>query len=207
MQCEAKSKQSGHQCKRHAVAGKTVCAIHGGKTPSGIASPQLVHGRYSKHLPSKLAGLYQTALADEELLNLRQDVALIDTRLAELIGRIEEGDAGTAWMGVRDTYRHLAKAINEKDVVSTAIYLSDLGAYIDDGLAERGLWEEISRLLDQRRRLTESERKRLIEAQQVITAEKAMLLVGAIVGIIKANVTDRDTLSKISADIERLVAA
>src|SRR5437879_6262283 len=33
MQCKAKSKQSGVQCKRHAIAGGNVCPFHGGGAP------------------------------------------------------------------------------------------------------------------------------------------------------------------------------
>ena len=61
-------------------------------------------------------------------------------------------------------------------------------------------------MLDQRRKLVESERKRLTEAQQTLTVEKAMLLIGAIGGIIKAHVQDATTLRKISADISALTA-
>ncbi len=31
-QCTAKSKRSGERCRNHAVHGKTVCHIHGGKS-------------------------------------------------------------------------------------------------------------------------------------------------------------------------------
>ena len=206
-QCKAKSKRTGQRCGAKAVTGRDVCYHHGGKTPRGIASPQTTHGRYSKHLPTRLAALYQEAQNDDELLNLRDDIALVETRLKELVGRVEAGDAGTAWQGVQNSYRALRVGMQRKDTVMIQQSLTDLDGFIEKGMAERGLWQEITGLLDQRRRLTESERKRLIEAQQTITAERAMLLVGAIVGIIKANVTDRATLAKISADIERLVTA
>ena len=41
MQCKAKSKQSQQRCKRHAIAGGTVCAIHGGKASQVIAAARL----------------------------------------------------------------------------------------------------------------------------------------------------------------------
>ncbi len=50
-----------------------------------------------------------------------------------------------------------------------------------------------------------SERRRLVELQQTITVERALVLIGAIAGIIKAHVTDRVTLAAISADLARLV--
>lgn len=41
MRCRAKSKQSQQRCKRHAIAGGTVCAIHGGKASQVIAAARL----------------------------------------------------------------------------------------------------------------------------------------------------------------------
>ena len=59
--------------------------------------------------------------------------------------------------------------------------------------------------MEQRRKLVESERRRLVDRQQVLTVERALVLIGAIAGIIKAHVKDRATLAAISADLERLV--
>lgn len=36
--CTAKSKRSGEQCKRWAMVGGTVCAMHGGKSPQAMAA-------------------------------------------------------------------------------------------------------------------------------------------------------------------------
>ena len=48
MQCTAKSKRSGEQCRNHAVKGKTKCRIHGGANdgpPKGNKNA-LKHGAY-----------------------------------------------------------------------------------------------------------------------------------------------------------------
>ena len=47
-QCTAMSKQSGERCKRHAVPGKKVCCIHGGKStgPAKGSKNALKHGAY-----------------------------------------------------------------------------------------------------------------------------------------------------------------
>ena len=55
VQCKARSKRSGVQCRNHAVSGKRVCRIHGAfagpKTPEGIArikQANTTHGKYTK---------------------------------------------------------------------------------------------------------------------------------------------------------------
>ena len=55
VQCKAKSKISGVQCRKHAVKGKAVCRIHGAyagiKTTEGIArmkASKIKHGNFTK---------------------------------------------------------------------------------------------------------------------------------------------------------------
>lgn len=46
--CVAWSRQAGRRCKNAAMHGKDVCKFHGGKSYSGLASPSLKDGWYSK---------------------------------------------------------------------------------------------------------------------------------------------------------------
>lgn len=203
MRCTATSKQSGIQCKRHATIGRTVCAIHGGATPSGIALPQTTHGRYSKHLPTRLSSRYEAAVRDPELLALREDIALLDARLADVLGRVDTGESGRLWQALLDAKRDYIKA-KDKDREHC---LTSLLGLVDQGAADYAAWEDVRSLLDQRRRLVESEHKRLAEMQQTLTVEKAMLLIGAVAGIIRSHVSDHTALQAISTDIERLITA
>ena len=52
-QCTATSKRTGQRCCKSAMIDRTVCRIHGGKTPRGVASPHFRHGRYSKLLRAR----------------------------------------------------------------------------------------------------------------------------------------------------------
>jgi flagellar motility protein MotE (MotC chaperone) len=131
MQCQAKAKSTGKQCRRHAVISRKVCRVHGGATPRGIASPHFKTGRHSRDLPTQLSGRYLEAITDAELLSLRDDIALVDTRISELL----------------DTLPDNPKA-----------------------------WDEINELIETRRRLADSERRRLVDLQQMMTAEQAMTM-------------------------------
>ena len=187
------------------MIGKTVCYHHGGNTPSGFGLPQTTHGRYSKHLPTRLAGKYQEAQADAELLNLRSEIALIDARTSELIKQIDTGESGRIWQEARQAYHDLDAAMKDGDAAATAMGMVELDRLIRAGIRQYAVWGEIRASIEQRRKLVESERKRLVEMQQMITSERAMLLMAAVVSIIKEQVDDRDTLARISADIGKLV--
>src|SRR5829696_9207702 len=90
--CTAHSKRTGHACGRPAMHGRHLCATHGVKTPRGLAAPNWRHGRYSKALPVGLQAAYERARTNPELIALRDELALLDTRLEQLIGGLAHGD-------------------------------------------------------------------------------------------------------------------
>ena len=68
------------------------------------------------------------------------------------------------------------------------------------------VWDDLCRLLDQRRKLVESERRRMVEMHQMLTTEEAMTLLAAVVDSLRRHVVDRKVLAAVSADLTRLVA-
>ena len=139
--------------------------MHGGKTPQGIALPQTKHGRYSKHLPTRLLANYEAAKSDPDLLVMHDEIALVDARINELL----EGS--------------------------------------DTATAAQQAWPEIQTLIEQRRRLVESERKRLVELHQVVSADQAMLMVRSLIASVREHVSDPAILRAISAELERFSMA
>jgi len=204
MQCTARSKRTGERCRAQAVAGRTVCYHHGGRSPAGPASPSFKHGRYSRFLPARLQERYQEAVADGELLALREDIALLDARLAEVLGRVDSGESSRVWQELQRAYAELRAARGSPERMAAA--LTELGQLIESGLADYAAWDDVRSLLDQRRRLVESERRRLVEMQQMLTAEQAMTLLAAVTDTVRRHVTDRHALAAIAADLSRIVA-
>lgn len=206
MRCKAKAKRTGKQCKLPAMRGREVCALHGGKTPRGKDSPHYKHGRYSKYLPDRLADRYQEAQQDAELLTLRAEIALTDARTSELLAQVNTGESVSLWHDVRDAYHALRSAIQSNNVPATMQSLSQLDTLIGAGQRDYEVWQEVSANIEQRRRLVESERKHMVAMEQMITAERAMLLIAAVVNIVRENVRDKEALRVISQNIGELVA-
>jgi hypothetical protein len=179
------------------------CRMHGGTSLAGVASPTLTTGRYSKYLPERLLERYQDAAQDADLLAMRQELALLDARLADVLQRVDTGESGALWKNVQDAFRDFERERNsEREFVAWM----RLASTIQDGMADYAAWQEVGRLIDQRQRLAESERKRLVDMRQMITAERAMVLLAAITDTIRRHVSDRSTLAAISADLARLAA-
>ena len=203
--CGAKTRTGG-TCTQPAMQNGR-CRMHGGKHPKGLASPHYKTGKYSRYLPARLTARYEEAVSDPALLELRGDIALTDARLADLLSRVDTGESGALWQALQALRLDVITYKRAGDTVKMAEALNALLDTIGQAHADYRAWAEIGAVLDQRRRLVESERKRMVEMQQTLTVEKAMLLIGAIGGIIKAHVDDRTVLAKISADISALVAA
>ena len=207
MKCQAKAKSTQKKCNRWAMKGKKVCYVHGGPTPGGIASPHFKTGRYSKQLPERLAERYQEALRDPELLALDEEISLTDSRIGDLLVRVDTGEAGSVWKQAQIAFVNFRSANTSGDQDKMRAALFDLENILTAGIDDYMAWDEIGRMLEQRRKLVESERKRLMDMEMMITAERTMILIGAVVAIIKEHVTDRKALRKISTDIGQLVSA
>lgn len=181
------------------------CRVHGGTTPKGFASPNLKTGRYSKYLPARLSGRYQEAQADADLLALREEVSLVDSRLSDLLLRVDTHEAGHWWKELRQVHNEYKDAETKGDIPAMRHWLGEWGRIIQLGLTDYAAWNEVYNVLEQRRKLVESERKRLVEMQQMITSERAMLLITALVDVVRQHVSDTGTLAAISADVGKLI--
>lgn len=199
--CGAKTRAGGTCANPPMLNGR--CRMHGGTQKRGVGHHLLKHGRYSLNLPTRLAARYAEAQADPDLISVRQEIALVDARLEDLLGRVDTGEAGAIWAGVRaavDEYRKTSDAAEKAEAFARIESLSV------EGFSDYASWGEVLELIERRRKLAETETKRLAAMGQAITAERAMVLLGTVVDIIRTHVTDRNALAAISHDLGRLVA-
>lgn len=194
--------------------GNGKCRIHGGLTPTGIAHPNFKTGRYSKYLPAHILLDFQSAKTDPELVECRHELALIDSRMAQLAQRLQSGTDGELWTMLGWSFDTLATNFDSLvteikndslELRATAASLEDCRKVINDVRASDISWKEIYALLEQRRKLVETESKRLKDMQQMMTSEQAALLISAVAEVIKENVTDTAQRRRISEGITNLV--
>lgn len=207
MKCTKRSKRSGEQCRRDAMIGRDCCYMHGGATPRGTALPQTKHGRYSKSVPVRLAARYEEALADPELLSLREEAALVSSQIHDTLARMERGETGGLWLDLQKAWARMTEAKARGDVAGTTDALNDVGALIRRGASDAAANRELRGVILDKARVAESERKRLVEAQQVLSVQQAMAFVGAVTAVVAEEVTDRDTRARIADALDRLLVA
>lgn len=214
--CGAKTRAGG-ACQRPGMPNGR-CDKHGGKSLAGIASPQMTTGKYSKYLPQRMLERYHEAAEDSELIALRDDVALIDSRIADMLQRVDTGESGEIWSALLKTVHAFKEAefkANSSSDPATQVKwklereqcMETITGLCQEGMADYAAWSEVKSLVEQRRKLVETEQKRLVAMNQMITNEQAMVIQARILDIIRRNVTDRTTLANISSEFSRLSLA
>lgn len=201
--CGAKTRAGG-KCRQPPMANGR-CRLHGGKSLRGIASPSWKTGAHSKYLPTRLRQRYDEAANDVELNALQDQLALVHTRVLELLERIDTGESGHIWRRLKDEMAAFEDANRRDDMNDAAMHLRELRQLINMGLADWAIWDEIKDTLELQRRLSESERKRKVEMAQMITYEKGVTLIARIAEIILKHEKDRAVLHAISLDIGNLM--
>lgn len=204
MQCHATSKRHQRQCHNPAMRGLTVCRMHGGKTPRGPASVHFKDGRYSQFLPACFFDAYERAANDPKLLELRRDIALVDARMIDILKQVDTGESGAMWREAQAAMARFTRAQTQGDIEAMQRALAQVQRLITRGAADYAAWGEIGALIEQRRKLCESEQRRVTMAHEILTVEQAMFLLRQVVATIQRHVTDRQALSAIALELQAL---
>jgi len=171
-------------------------------------------GRYGAHLPSRLLEGYQRARSDPAPLDGSDELALIDTRLVEIVGRLTSGETVGAWVRLAGLVTELDQVLagwesgDDQDEAAYAAFqiARSIVGLVHEAVSDEHAWREIRELIDQRSKLAETERRRRLELDETLTREQTRLFVGAVFEILEQHVTDRTTLAAIAADVGALGA-
>lgn len=204
--CGAKTR-SGGVCQNAPMDnGSGRCRMHGGMSPRGPAHWKWSGGSERSHyLPTRLAKRFEAAMADTELLSTRADIALVEVRISELMERIDQRESGRAWEDLAEAYGALDDCLHSGDSAKLIETMKRMDGIIKAGQDDYHVWREIMDAMEQRRKLAESERKRLVDMQQYITTERVIVFVNKIVEIIAGAISDKRELSKILEGIAGLL--
>lgn len=179
--------------------------MHGGKSLKGAASPRFRTGTHTQYLPERLVAAYNAALNDPELLDLKQSVALIDTRLLDLLSRVDSGESGALWAETVKTYQELRKAYRGGDHITIMKAFGSMDAVIDSVMQDYAAWGEIQRLLDDRRKHVETQANVELKGERAVSATELMTFMGAVLNLIQTTVSDKQERMKIADGMEQLI--
>lgn len=203
MQCTAKSKRTHEQCRDQAMKGREVCYHHGGKTPIGPGSPHFRTGSFSKFLPSRMAADFDAAMGDPELVSLRKEIATVDARIIDVLKRVDTGEAGVIWQAAQTAMGRFDRAWNDKNGEAMEAALAEIRRVITQGRSDWAAWKVVvGELIESKRKLIDTEQRRVTLAHESLTADRAMMMMAQVVRILQKHVTDRQILGAIAADMQ-----
>ena len=152
--------------------------------------------RRSKLFPLSLASRYEQAINDPELMSHRQDLGLIEVRIEQLMKRMQNDEQPDRWKDLQQRFSELKFAQIENDTAGFANVCGLIETIFKDIQEDYAAWDQIMDILELRRKINESELKRLIAMNQMISAEDAMKLVAQLLAAIKRNMSSNRTFEE-----------
>ena len=198
------------RCGSKAVRGSNVCRMHGAGNKKSPGGRPPTTGIYSKFLPKRIASRYEEFLGDPSNLDLDNEIAVAKARLSELLERADSGESYNAWADAKNIYTDLTKAIKAGDVTTSNLCLQELNKIIGRGVHDYASWSEIRVQTVHYVKLVESQRKRQVENNQMITAQQLTYLMSAVIAIVgraikNKEINDTERFNVISTELNQLL--
>ncbi len=171
------------------------CRLHGG-TSTG-APP--TNGRRSKYFPVRLMDRVEEALADGDLIALREDIALMDALIVERASDLGEVTQAELWKSAMQVNAEINRMQRDKlvsiggesdEIVEYMTLQAGLDNILNNGFGESQRIADILTFVEQKRKLSDTELKRLTALSQFMTAQQANLMIAAILNAVKEEVDD-----------------
>jgi hypothetical protein len=183
--------------------------MHGGLSPGGMAHPGFKDGkrsRYLKDMPAELKAAYRASRKDEELLSLREELAvqtaLIQKRLADL-----KAKQLPPWGSVVEALNNLKVARAEDKPECFAALERIIRSGYDAYQGEKLIIEDIRDLLLERGRLAAIEHHREVDLQTMVPVEDAYAFLARIMAAIREVITDPDTFRRLNQRVTQFLPA
>lgn len=156
------------------------CHLHGGNARSGPLMDQTKQpGRaalYRQSLNGDLERMFVEAISDKNYLSVAPEMAVLASRTSQLMTEIGDVDYLAVQAQVQQLSRKLRQSILEEEYYDAESYAADIERLLSEVVGDKRRWDEIASLTGRLGRLAESERKRLIEEQKMITVQEMYLI-------------------------------
>ena len=214
--CNARKKSGGY-CSKVAGYGTDHlgygrCKFHGGSSLSGPNHPNWVHGKYAESLPHNILKHYDKLLQDGKLTELTEDLALVTAMIKESFEDLAQNHQAT-----NEYFKTMGKVILDirmlmeemgPDLIPANLYVA-LETFVEVFDAARSAhikMMEILTMIEQKRKLSESEQKRMMNFHTLFSAEDVMKLMARVLAIIKEEVKDIELQERIGEGIRREIS-
>lgn len=143
---------------------------------------------------------------------MREEIALLEARIQDLLSKCETRDSSERWKELEKAYfdleaihtgaRNIKPEDHARELKAALLHMKSL---VRSGSEERANWAEISSLIEQRRRLAESEQKRLERMSQFISTTEAIGIITQVLESVKRHVASPQVRRLIGQDCARFL--
>jgi hypothetical protein len=167
------------------------CRVHGGASLGG----PLKTGRYSRVL-KRWKRPFERALADQELLDSKRELAMMDTQIERLVARAEKHDSPTWRAELAGIAYELNQALRDKRQVDVGRLLKELTEAIDRGAKADVVRRDLMYELERRTRCSAKLNEIDLRREQQITERDLTAAMGAFMRVLAAHL-EPETLRKL----------
>jgi len=160
---------------------------------------------FRQYLPEELRDQFAQVSSNGDRLSNSEQIALLDLRISQLCSRLDTAESGRRWREVRVAMRNLTGAMQSGNTDAVGEALNALHIAINRGVHDVDNWDEMMEVIETRRRVTETELRRVRSAQEWISTQEALDLITVISESVNAHVTDPTAKALIAADIQRTI--
>lgn len=192
--------RAGTTCKNGPMPNGR-CRYHGGLSKKGTEHPNFKTGRYSKYLPKELGIMADDFASDPNRLDQTAQMAILDAMLVETLKDYAAGGGGSVWDELMKKREDYYRAQSRKDTRGMVGIVNEVMEMVGAGYTRFLASREAREIIDDRRKLTESERKRRIEEQSMIPVDQVILLLSKVGDSIRRHVSDELARGAILQDV------
>jgi len=182
------------------------CRLHGGKSCRGFANPNTRTGRYSRDLPTRVAARYESALADPQLLSVRDDIALLQGAIADIMAEMKEAESAPDLDQILGSVERITAEWRSWEWTRMSAELDALKAAIVGKRSQRTALREIRELIREKASLVQQQHRMMADREQLITVEQYLLGMRALGSAVRRLVDDPVKLRAIDGEFRRLAS-
>ena len=206
------------KCKASAIYPTNYCGRHGTNLRHGVSKGfPIKHGANSNILFFRMYNEFMTekyrkltdkvseAQKDPELLSLRRQLATHTVRQEMLMNRLDTPESDQRWALLIKAWNQYAPiGLRFKMNPKEAVKFKQVNELIEGAYHDYRAWQQLFESFEMQKKLGESERKRLVEMNQMMRYEDVMDIALELFNIINETVDDPRKLTTIQLKFARL---